>query len=310
MEITFLRPVYLTFLLSVPFFIIMHFLILRHIKRRALKFANFEVIEKATGGQILHKNVTLLIIRLCAMVLLIFSVAGTTLWYNMVSSDSDYVIAIDSSSSMLADDFQPSRFEAAKAAAIEFMDSLPPKANLGLVGFAGTTSIELPMTSDKSTMKEKIKEMAVQSSGGTDISSAIVTASNLLITSETAKTVVLITDGRSTSGEPIEYGIEYANRNRVSVFTIGMATPEGGQFSRIEAISKIDEESLRQIASNTGGKYFYAYNAESLLQAYDDIAMKSEKKVSFPLQLPLMLAALFLLFLEWGLINTKYRTLP
>ena len=56
MEITFLRPLYLTFLLCIPFFIIMHFLILRHIKRRALKFANFELIEKVTGGQILNKK--------------------------------------------------------------------------------------------------------------------------------------------------------------------------------------------------------------------------------------------------------------
>lgn len=310
MEITFLRPVYLTFLLSIPFFIIMHFLILRHVKRRALKFANFDVIEKATGGQIMHKNVTLLIIRLCALVLLIFSVAGTTLWYNTISSDSDYVIAIDSSSSMLADDFEPSRFEAAKAAAIDFVDRLPPRASVGLIGFAGTTSVELPMTSDRSTLKEKIREMEVQNTGGTDISSAIVTSSNLLISSELSKSIILITDGRSTSGEPVEYGIEYANNKRVSVFTIGMATEEGGQFARIEAISTIDEETLQQIASNTGGKYYYAYNSDTLNQAYSDIAVDSEKKVSFALQLPLMLAALFLLFLEWGLINTRYRTLP
>jgi Ca-activated chloride channel family protein len=310
MEITFLRPVYLTFLLSVPFFIIMHFLILRHIKRRALKFANFDVIEKATGGHILNKNITLLIVRLCAMILLIFSVAGTMLWYNTKSSDSDYVIAIDSSSSMLADDFTPSRFEAAKSSAINFVDKLPPMSLMGLVGFAGTSTIELPMAADKTTMKEKIKEMVVQNTGGTDISSAIVTASNLLISSEKAKTIVLITDGRSTSGEPIEYGIEYANKNRVTVFTIGMATVAGGKFAKIEAISTIDEEALNQIAKGTGGKYYPATSVEGLNQAYGDISVQSDKKVSLALQFPLMLAALFLLFLEWGLINTKYRTLP
>ena len=310
MDVTFVRPLYLTFLLSVPFFIMMHFLILRHVKRRALKFANFDVIERATGGQILNKNVTILIVRLSAMVLLIFSVAGTTVWYNTQSSDADYVIAIDSSSSMLADDFVPSRFEAAKESAIVFVDKLPSMAKMGLIGFAGTSSIELPMVADKSTVKEKIKEMGIQNTGGTDISGAIVTASNLLISSERAKTVVLITDGRSTAGEPIEYGIEYANANRVTVFTIGMATEAGGKFSKVEAISTIDEAALSQIATSTGGKYYPAISLESINQAYDEISKQSEKKVSFPLQLPLMLAALFLLFLEWGLINTKYRTLP
>ncbi len=310
MEVTFSNPLYLTFLLSVPFFIAMHFLILRHIKRRALKFANYELIEKATGGQILNKNITLLIVRLCAIILLIFSVSGTTLWYNTQSSDADYVIAIDSSSSMLADDFEPNRFETAKNAAVSFVDKLPSMAKMGLVGFAGTSTIELPMISDKSTMKEKIKEMTVQNTGGTDISGAIVTSANLLIASENSKVVVLITDGRSTSGEPIEYGIEYANQNRVVVFTIGMATEAGGKFSKIDAISTIDETALTEIAEETGGRYFPASSVESLNQAYETIAEQSEKRVSFPLQLPLMLASLFLLFLEWGLINTKYRTLP
>jgi Ca-activated chloride channel homolog len=310
MEITFLRPLYLTFLISVPFFIIMHFLILRHIKRRALKFANYEVIEKATGGHILNKNVTLLLIRLVAMILLIFSVAGTTLWYTGQVSDSDYVITIDSSSSMLADDFSPSRFEAAKEAAIMFVDKLPPRAMIGVVSFAGTGAIEVTLTEDRSTVKEKIKEIKIQNTGGTDISTALVTSTNLLVLSEKSKVIVLLTDGRSTAGQPIEYGLEYANKNRVSVFAIGMATQEGGKFSRVEAVSTIDEDALNLIAKNTGGKYYPANDITSLNAAYSEISKQSEKKVSMALQLPLMLASLFLLFMEWGLINTKYRTLP
>jgi Ca-activated chloride channel homolog len=310
MEITFLRPLYLTFLISIPFFIVMHFLILRHIKRRALKFANFDVIEKATGGHILNKNVTLLLIRLAAMILLIFSVAGTMLWYTGKVSDADYVIAIDSSSSMLANDFTPSRFEAAKEAAIAFVDKLPPRSMIGVVSFAGTGAVELTLSEDRSTIKEKINEIKIQNTGGTDISTALVTSTNLLVLSDKSKVIVLLTDGRSTAGQPIEYGLEYTNKNRVSVFAIGMATVEGGTFQRIDAVSTIDEEALMQIAKNTGGKYYSAKNLASLNEAYSDISKQSEKKVSIALQLPLMLAALFLLFLEWGLINTKYRTLP
>jgi Ca-activated chloride channel homolog len=310
MEITFLRPLYLTFLLSIPFFVIMHFLILRHIKRRALKFANFEVIERATGGQILNKNVTLLLVRLAAMILLIFSVAGTTLWYQAKTSDSDYVIAVDSSSSMLAEDFTPTRFEAAKTAAIAFVDKLPSEAKIGVVSFAGISNIELPLYADRNTVKEKIKEIKIQNTGGTDIGSALVTSTNVLEQSDKAKTIVLLTDGRSTSGQPVEYGIEYANNNRVTVDAIGMATAEGGKFLRVDAISTLDNDTIISIAKNTGGTYYFAKDTSELSNAYKDISKISEKKVSVPLQLALMLAALFLLFLEWGLINTKYRTLP
>ena len=310
MEVTFLRPLYLTFLISVPFFVMMHFLILKHVKRRALKFANFEVIERATGGQVLNKNVVLLIIRLCALVLFTFSAAGTIFWYEGQTSDYDYVIALDASSSMLADDFSPNRMESAKSAAVEFVDKLPSQTKVGLVIFAGTSFVEQSMTTDHGLVKDKIIEVGIKPVGGTDLGEALVTASNMLLLEEKARSIILLTDGQSNVGTDPEYGAEYANENQITVFTIGIATLTGGKFSKLEAISKLDEDTLKLIASNTGGKYYRAENQEELQQAYNEIAASKEQKVSVNLQLPLLLAALFLLFVEWGLINTKYRTLP
>lgn len=310
MEVTFLRPLYLTFLVSVPFFIIMHFMILQYIRRRALNFANFEIIEKITGGQVMNKNIVILIIRLCALILFIFSAAGTIIWYNAQTSDFDYVIAIDASSSMLADDFDPNRIEATKRAAVEFIDNLPPHTTIGLISFAGTSFIEQPLTSDSGLVKDKIMEIGIKAVGGTDLGEALVTATNMLLFDERARSIILLTDGQSNVGTDPEFGAEYANEHHVTVFTIGMATTTGGQFSQIEAISRLDEDTLKLIASNTGGIYYRAENQEELQQAYNDIAGSTEQKVSSNLQLPLLLIALFLLFVEWGLINTKYRTLP
>ena len=311
MEVTFLRPLYLTFLASVPFFIIMHFLILQHIRRRALKFANFEVIERVTGGQVLNKNIVLLIIRLSAMVLFTFSIAGTIFWYEATTSDFDYIIAIDASSSMLVQDFEPNRIEAAKSAAIEFVDRLPSQTQVGLVSFAGTSFVEQALTTDHGLVKDKIMEIGIKPVGGTDIGEALVTSANMLLAQgERSKSIILLTDGQSNVGTDPEFGAEYANEHQITVFTIGMATVEGGQFSQVEAISKLDEDTLKLVAQNTGGVYYRAENKAELQQAYTDIASSTEQKVSVNLQLPLSLAALFLLFVEWGLINTKYRTLP
>ena len=110
---------YLTFLVSVPFFVVMHFLILRHTKRRALKFANFEALARVTGMELLNRNIIVLVIRLAAILALILSAAGTVIWYTGNVSEYDFVLAIDSSSSMLANDFYPTRLEAAKKLGIE-----------------------------------------------------------------------------------------------------------------------------------------------------------------------------------------------
>lgn len=310
MKITFDRPLYLTFLISVPFFIFLHFLILKHIKRRSLKFANFGLIAQATGKQVLNKNIVMLVIRLISLVLFIFSVAGTTLWYQGKTTEFDYIIAIDTSSSMLADDFEPNRLTAAKDAAIDFIDKLPMQVSVGVLSFSGTSFVEVHPTKDKGLAEDKIYEMEIKPVGGTDLGEAIVTSTNMLLPSERARAIILLTDGQSNTGTDPEFGAEYAADNNAKVFTIGVATKKGGSFSRIEAVSKLDEETLKKIATQTGGKYYKAETKQQLINAYNEIGATKKAMVSIRFQLIFMLAALFLLFVEWGLINTKYRTLP
>ncbi|MBN1386730.1 VWA domain-containing protein [Candidatus Woesearchaeota archaeon] len=310
MEITFTHPVYLWFLLSIPLLIATHFLTLRFTQLRALKFANYKALERVTGKKVITKNYTLLAFRLSILFFLIFSIAGAVLWYEGKVSDFSYVIALDASGSMIADDFHPSRFEAAKETAQIFVDSIGAYTDIGLVSFAGTASIESDMTILKNNVNSGIRGMEISPSGGTDLGEAIITSANLLEGADNAKAIVLLTDGQSNVGTHPDTGIEFARRKNVAVHTIGIGTEQGGKFAGIDIISMLDEPLLKKISSETGGKYFRAESKEDLAAAFMEIASFNIQNIPIKLQVPLLFLSLLLLFIEWGMINTRFRILP
>jgi len=308
MEIVFLRPIYLWFLLSVILLVAIHFYSLKHLRRRAIKFANFEAIERVTGREVFSKNIFLLFIRVLALVCAIFALAGTTLWYFGQSSDSNFVLAIDTSASMSADDFSPNRLEVAKKEAINFVDYVG-QSRIGLVVFSGVSFVEPELMESGERIKELIREVQIDRTyGGTNLGSAITNGVNLLLSEDSSRTVILLTDGRSNVGS-LDDAIEYSLKNHVLIHIIGVGTVEGGKFAG-DAISKIDQENLALISSATGGNFFMVENQESMAKAYREIASLSDRQISFNLSPLLMLIALGILFFEWILANTKYRTLP
>ncbi|MDP7323043.1 MAG: hypothetical protein QF729_03810, partial [Candidatus Woesearchaeota archaeon] len=96
----------------------------------------------------------------------------------------------------------------------------------------------------------------------------------------------------------------------VTVHTIGIGTEEGGTIPETDVISKLYEEELKKIASSTNGNYYRATDKEILEKAYGEIVSSTERKISFNLTIPLMLLALISLFLDWGLVNTRYGIIP
>ncbi len=312
MEIVFINPIYLWFLLSVILLIILHFITLRHVKRKALKFANFEAIERVTGSEILSKNVLLLYLRLLIVICVILAAAGTTIWYSGKSSNSDYVLAIDASSSMLAEDIKPNRLEAAKSAAMTFVDTLKSRTEIAVISFSGSSFVEQELTSDLLKVKSAIRGIEVKYVGGTDILDAVVTSVDMLFKGKNLKTIILLTDGQINVGSVDEI-VDYARRNRVTTHTIGIGTSAGGQMpigTGIGIYSKLDEDALKSIAYNTGGTYHTATSNEEFMKAYRDIITTSTVKLSFNASATLIFIALLLLLLEWFLVNTRFRTLP
>lgn len=312
MEIVFRNPFYLWALVVVPIIIVAHFLSLKYSKNRAIKFANFVALARVSEKIRVSSNFTVLFLRIIVFIAIVFAITGTTLFYSGERLDADYVIAIDSSASMLADDFPPTRFDAAKSAAVDFVDSLPIYASVGVIGFSGTSYILQPLTIDKNLVRNSIQDLEVMTSGGTSIGDAVITGTNLLINSVKPKVIIVLTDGRSNLGISIGTSVNYANENNVIVHTIGMGTEEGYFVDISDAVGPlgVNTEELRNLAETTGGSFYYPETVDDLKNVYDKIAESKKTKVSLDLTFFLLIFILVTLVAEWVLINTRYRIIP
>lgn len=316
MFLTFENPLYLWLFFSIPLFIISHFFFLRNSKSKALKFANVETIRRISGEKLITKNITHLVIRVLIIFFLILAVAGTKFWIMGSSTDVNIVVALDSSASMTSEDVAPNRFDASKTGIKRFVDSLSMRTNIGLVTFAGVTFVDMTLTESRSDFRFALDNARISSTGGTDIAGAIIASTNLLLTQpERGKSILLVSDGVNTIGafisDPLREAVEYAKRNQVIIYTVGIGTDSGpvGYLPDYYNISSMyNEENMMYIARETGGQYIYAADANSIIQAVDYYAEKSDERfISFDLSFGALLLALSLLFLEWGLANTIYR---
>ncbi len=306
MIVYFAKPNFLLLLGLVPLIILIHFIVLRRKRAFALKFANFEALARVKGVDLLSKNIVVLIITILMIILLTFSLSGISMNRVIYSSSSSFVIAVDTSRSMEAIDISPNRLEAAKDAALSFVEGLPAGSRVGIISFSGNAFIEQEVTDDKTLLRQGIGRIQLSSVGGSDLGEAVITSSNLL-KGEEVKSVILISDGQINVGT-LEELIDYANQNGVIVHVIGIGTEEGGETTY--GSSKIDREALQSIAYNTNGKFFEIGTKESLDQSFSDVLELRIKKVPLNLSPYFILGALFLFILEYILVNTRYRMLP
>jgi Ca-activated chloride channel family protein len=120
-----------------------------------------------------------------------------------------------------------------------------------------------------------------------------------------------LTDGRNNVGASTEEAIAYAKENDVTIDVVGVGTIEGAPFTAgIIAVSSIDEDALRFIAHESGGKYYLAKNKQELIDAFKELATLTDMKLRVNLSPYLLLLGLALLFIEFTLANTRYRIMP
>lgn len=318
LQLTFERAANLWFLLALPLLVVGHFLFLRRIQKKALVFANFRALKRITGKRLMTRNYLVLCVRVAILLFAILGVSGITLWYTGISSDNDFVLAIDSSASMSAEDIEPTRLEAAKSNAIAFLDGLPGEASIGVVSFSGASLIAQPPTTDIAAAKEAIASIAISEQGGTDIPSAIITATNLLVGNEDGRVVIIITDGSSTIetglDDSLRAAIAYAKSSETVIHTIGIGTRTGpiGYLPKYYNVSAVyNDDNLVLIANATGGVHASVSDEEAIDEAFRLIsADTAERRLRRDLAPTFMLLALALLFAEWVLINTRFRSLP
>ena len=269
------------------------------------------------------------ILRMVALAAIIVAIARPRSSENFEKVDTegiDIVLTMDVSTSMLARDFKPDRIGAAKDIAIEFIASRPAD-RMGIVVFAGESYTQAPLTTDRATLINLMKEVETGLiDDGTAIGNGLATAVARLKDSDAkSRVVILLTDGVNNRGEiDPAMATEIAKTYGIRVYTIGVGangtapypvqTPWGIELQKIPV--EIDEALLQHIAEGTGGRYFRATDNTKLAEIYGEIGQMEKTRTSvdsFPVYKDLFknyaLAALVCLLLEL-LIGALLRRLP
>ena len=233
------------------------------------------------------------VLRMAAVAVLIIILArpqSTNSWQNTSTEGIDIVMAMDISSSMLAQDLKPNRLEASKDVAASFINGRP-NDNIGLVVFAAESFTQCPLTTDHTVLLNLFKDVQpgiIQD--GTAIGLGLANAVSRIKDSQAkSKVIILLTDGVNNAGEiaPVT-AAEIAKTFGIRVYAIGVGTKGmapypfqtafGIQYQDVPV--EIDEPTLKQIAATTGGQYFRATDNTSLKEIYSEIDKMEKTKIS------------------------------
>ena len=265
-----------------------------------------------------HLPALLRIAALCLIVVCIARPRSSSQTEKVDTEGIDIMLAMDVSTSMLARDFTPDRINAAKDIAMEFI-AQRPSDRMGIVVFAAESYTQCPLTTDRSTLINLMKELQTGLiDDGTAIGNGLATAVARMAESDAkSRVVILLTDGVNNSGEIApDTAAEIAYTYGVRVYTIGVGangmapypvmTPWGIEMQNLPV--EIDEDLLKRIAQTTGGRYFRATDNTKLAEIYAEINQMEKARVtidSFPVYKELFLKyalwALALLLLEFVL---------
>ena len=270
------------------------------------------------------------VFRLLAIIFIVAAIARPQTMFEEQNAEGegvDIVLCIDVSGSMTAQDLTPNRLEAAKNVAIDFVNKRLTD-RIAIVIFSGESFTQCPLTTDHAVLIsaiENIRNGLLED--GTAIGSGLGTSVDRLRTSKSkSKVVILLTDGENNGGliDP-QTAKEIAKAFQVKVYTIGVGTdgyapqPVNTPMGVVMQQGKvsIDEKLLKQIANETGGKYFRAKDNEGLAGIYDEINSLEKSKVEISTRtrytekfFPFVVAALVLLLLELLLKFTVFRKFP
>ena len=276
-----------------------------------------------------------MVLRCCIFTLVVIVLARPqthSSWGSRTTEGIDIMLAMDVSTSMLAEDLRPNRMEAAKDVAAEFISGRPDDI-IGLTIFAGESFTQCPMTTDHASLLNILQNVRTDMAAtgliedGTAIGMGLANAVSRLKESKTkSKVVILLTDGSNNRGDisPMT-AAQIAKSLGIRVYTIGVGTnkvarypmPVAGGVQYVNIPVEIDEKTLGDIAAITDGNYYRATSNNELKKIYQDIAKLEKTKMKvrkfskrYEAYQPFALAAVVLLLLEILLRNTVLRKIP
>ena len=318
-------------LLLVPFLVWAYQRIQKQKREAAARLGSFGVLHDASGGTSKRRQLPA-ILFLIGITILILSFARPQAKISLPRVEGTVILTFDVSGSMSADDLKPTRMEAAKAAALEFVDQQPTSVKIGVVAFSdGGITVQNP-TGERSEIIDTIERLVPRR--GTSVGNGILVALNTIVVdagdppflsanavpeisqpqSDTApqadalpegwypySAIVLFTDGENNQDPDPVAAADIAANFGVRIYTVGIGTLEGATITvdGITAHSQLNEPILRALSETTGGAYYNAGNAQDLQRIYRDLQPKLAIKQE-EMEITSILAGLGILFFLLG----------
>ena len=269
-------PIFLLGLLLVPALVAAYVIAQKQRKTYAVRFTNLELLAQVVGPSPGIRRHIPAMLFLASFTALVVAVARPIAVVALPRERSTVMLVMDVSYSMEADDLKPSRLVAAKRAAEQFVQQLPPAVSVGLVSFSGKANLNAPLTTDHAAVVEAIESLKLDN--GTAIGDGLLLALNhvadqdSVATMSTPATIILLSDGESQAGIAPLDAAKRAMQMRIEVNTVGIGQRDRSTQIRPDLAVSLDENALRGIATQTGGQYFYAAQSSDLEAIYQDLS--------------------------------------
>lgn len=316
---SFLAPHRLWLLVSVALLTVVYILVQYRRKSYAIRFTNLDLLASIAPKRPGWRRHVPAGIYLLALAALVLGFARPTTQRRVPRERATIIMAIDTSLSMMATDVAPSRIEAAKSAAKDFVEILPPKINLGLVTFNGNASLKVAPTTDRDAVKRAID--GIQLGERTAIGEAIFTSLEAIASVPTdgnetpaPARIVLMSDGETTWGRNDAEASNAALEADVPVSTIAFGTDDGSITLPGEPYPipvPVNHDALKAIATDTDGRFYSAATGKQLRDVYENIG-SSIGYTTEPREITDLVAAgaLVILVIGGGLSLVWFNRLP
>ena len=321
--ITFMWPQFLWLLLAVPVLVLVYLWLLRRKKKLTLRYASLSIVKEALGASQSVRRHVPPVLFLLAITAMLFAASRPFAVVSLPMTQETIILAMDVSGSMRATDVKPNRLVASQNAAKAFLTELPRDVKVGIVAFAGSAQVVQPPTLSREDLVTAIDKFQLQRA--TAIGSALVVSLAELFPEEgidlsamtygnarprgiaidqspkkekkefvpvapgsySSAAIILLTDGQRTTGVDTLEAAKMAADRGVRVYTVGVGTVDGETigFEGWSMRVRLDEATLKSVATQTQAEYFYAGNAETLKKVYEKLSsrltvQKKETEVS------------------------------
>ncbi len=313
--LSFGNPFWFIGFLLIPVIWYFHRESLKKKKAAALKFSNISLIKEAGVPKSKAKGI-LFFVHILLIIVLITALADPHIPLKQTKEGVNVVIVLDVSGSMAANDYKPTRLEAAKDSARILINELHAQDNVGIVLFSNGATTSAYLSPYKDKVIEKLTAIK-QTDGETAIGDGLALAVDMATSiPNKKKLIILMSDGVNNAGviSPDD-AVKFAETNGIQVYTVGIGSNEkvvlGYDWLGRPQYAELDETTLQNIAKETNGQYFRAVDSSTLERIYSELPQKIEREPEdTSIKDWIILAAIGLLLVELYLRFGRYRILP